>query len=166
LQLDLLRRQERTPPPDPLVAEAVRRLMPWQPTQIGSLTEDLAISESQLRRRFLAEVGTGPKTLQRTLRFQGYLALAQAATDHGSRVADLAVEVGYADHAHLARECLRLTGLTPRELLGDAVDQCGCGHDHAASYGPFLASRHPFADSPGLPSAQGPGSRERPRQAR
>lgn len=140
LQLDLLRRQARTPPPDPLVAEAVRRLMPWQPTQIGPLTEDLAISESQLRRRFLAEVGTGPKTLQRTLRFQGYLALVQAAY-HGSRVADLAAEVGYADHAHLARECLRLTGLTPRELLGGAADGCGCGHDHTASYRPFLAAR-------------------------
>ncbi|MFR9780293.1 helix-turn-helix domain-containing protein [Micromonospora sp. MS34] len=140
LQLDLVRRQAGTPPPDPLVAEAVRRLMPWRPTGIGLLTADLAISESQLRRRFLAEVGIGPKTLQRTLRFQGYLALAQAA-DPRSRVADLAAEAGYADHAHLGRECLRLTGLTPRELLGDAVDRCGCGHDHAASYGPLLAAR-------------------------
>jgi AraC-like DNA-binding protein len=140
LQLDLVRHQARTPPPDSLVVEAVRRLMPWRPTGIGLLTEDLAISESQLRRRFLAGVGIGPKTLQRTLRFQGYLALAQAAR-HGRRVADLAAEVGYADHAHLGRECLRLTGLTPRELLGDAADRCGCGHDHAASYGPFLAAR-------------------------
>jgi AraC-like DNA-binding protein len=81
LQLDLLRRQARMPPPDSLVVEAVRRLMPWRPTGIGLLTEDLAISESQLRRRFLAEVGIGPKTLQRTLRFQGYLALAQRAAD-------------------------------------------------------------------------------------
>jgi AraC-like DNA-binding protein len=96
---------------------------------------------SQLRRRFLAEVGMGPKALQRTLRFQGYLALAQAAT-HASRVADLAAEAGYADHAHQSRECLRLTGLTPRDLLGGAVDRCGCGHDHAASFGPFLAARH------------------------
>ena len=140
LQLDLVRRQARTPRPDPLVAEAVRRLMPWRPTGIGLLTADLAISESQLRRRFLAEVGIGPKTLQRTLRFQGYLALAQAA-EPGSRVADLAAEVGYADHAHLGRECLRLTGLTPGELLGGAAGRCGCGHDHAASYGPFLAAR-------------------------
>jgi AraC-like DNA-binding protein len=140
LQLDLVRRQARTPPPDLLVAEAVRQLMPWQPTRIGVLTEDLAISESQLRRRFLAEVGVAPKTLQRTLRFQGYLALAQAAKP-GSRVADLAADVGYADHAHLSRECLRLTGVTPRELLGDAAGRCGCGHDHAASYAPFLAAR-------------------------
>lgn len=144
LQLELVRRQARTPPPDPLVGEAVRRLMPWRPTEIRPLTEDLAISESQLRRRFLAEVGIGPKTLQRTLRFQGYLALAQAAS-RGGRVADLAAEVGYADHAHLGRECLRLTGQTPRELLGDAVDRCGCGHDHAASYRPFLAVRSRFA---------------------
>jgi AraC-like DNA-binding protein len=142
LQHDLVRRLARTPPPDALVAAAVRRLMPWQPTGIGPLTEDLAISESQLRRRFLAAVGIGPKSLQRTLRFQGYLALAQAATQ-GSRVADLAAEVGYADHAHLGRECLRLTGLTPRDLLGGAIDRCGCGHDHAASYGPFLAARPP-----------------------
>lgn len=140
LQDHLVRRLARTPPPDALVAAAVRRLMPWQPTGIGPLTEELAISESQLRRRFLAEVGIAPKPLQRTLRFQGYLALAQAATP-GSRVADLAAEVGYADHAHLGRECQRLTGLTPRELLGGAIDRCGCGHDHAASYGPFLAAR-------------------------
>jgi len=140
LQRELVRLQNQAPPPDPLVAEAVRRLMPWQPTGISQLTEDLAISESQLRRRFLAEVGIAPKTLQRTLRFQGYLALAQSMPP-GRRVADLAAEVGYADHAHLGRECLRLTGLTPRELLGDAVDRCGCGHDHAASYGPFLAAR-------------------------
>jgi AraC-like DNA-binding protein len=58
-------------------------------------------------------------------------------------VAGLAAEVGYADHAHLGRECLRLTGLTPRDLLGGAIDRCGCGHDHAASYGPFLAARPP-----------------------
>jgi AraC-like DNA-binding protein len=139
LQSGLLRRQRHTRPPDPLVAAAVWRLMPWRPTGIGLLIGDLAISESQLRRRFLAEVGIGPKVLQRTLRFQGYLALAQA-TRPGSLVADLAATVGYADQAHLSRECQRLTGLTPRELLGGAVDRCGCGHDHAASYGPFLAA--------------------------
>ena len=33
LQLDLLRRQARMPPPDSLVAEAVRRLMPWRPRE-------------------------------------------------------------------------------------------------------------------------------------
>jgi AraC-like DNA-binding protein len=139
LQHHLAHRQERTDRPDPLVMEAVRRLMPWEPVEVGTLTTQLSISTSQLRRRFLTAVGVGPKVLQRTLRFQGYLALAQAAEEF--RVADLAAEVGYADHAHLSRECLRLTGVTPRELLGGRTDQCGCGHDHSASYLPFLAGR-------------------------
>jgi AraC-like DNA-binding protein len=131
---------------DPLVREAVRRLMPWHPVEIGSLAVHLAISASQLRRRCLHLVGVGPKALQRTLRFQGFLALAQAgATPSGRAGADglagLAVDVGYSDQAHLSRECVRLTGLSPRELLADSSDRCGCGHDHSASYKPFLATR-------------------------
>jgi len=120
--------------------------MPWQPVDVGALTTRLAITDSQLRRRFLATVGVGPKSLQRTLRFQGYLALAQAASTPGGPVprgqlADLGAEAGYADHPHLSRECLRLTSLTPRELLSGGIDRCGCGHDHSASYLPFLAGR-------------------------
>jgi hypothetical protein len=73
-------------------------------------------------------------------------ALAQAgATATGQLGADgiagLAIDAGYADQAHLSRECLRLTGLTPRRLLGGSIDRCACGHDHSASYKPFLATR-------------------------
>lgn len=146
LQCYLIGWQARAERPDPLVAEAVGRLMPWRPAGIGALSTQLAISASQLRRRFAAAVGVGPKALQRTLRFQGYLALAQAASTHGGpglmsagTLADLAAEAGYADQAHLSRECLRLTGLTPRELLGGRSERCGCGHEHSASYLPFLA---------------------------
>ncbi|GHE79080.1 AraC family transcriptional regulator [Amycolatopsis deserti] len=131
---------------DPLVRAAASALMPWRPVGIDSLAAHLALSTSQLRRRCLRAVGVAPKVLQRTLRFQGFLALAQAgATATGRRGADgmagLAVDVGYADQAHLSRECVRLTGLTPRELLGGDVERCGCGHDHSASYRPFLAGR-------------------------
>jgi AraC-like DNA-binding protein len=132
---------------DPLVGEAVNALMPWHPVDIAGLADHLALSASQLRRRCLHVLGVGPKALQRTLRFQGFLALAQAgATASGRRGADgvagLAVDVGYADQAHLGRECLRLTGLTPRRLLGGDLDRCACGHEHSASYAPFLASRN------------------------
>jgi len=131
---------------DALVGEAVRALMPWHPVNIDTLATHLALSASQLRRRCLHAVGVSPKVLQRTLRFQGFLALAQAgATATGRRGADgmagLAIDAGYADQAHLGRECLRLTGLTPRRLLGGSVDRCTCGHEHSASYGPFLATR-------------------------
>lgn len=146
LQAHLVREFRRTSPVDPLVGEAVRALMPWQSVNIDSLANHVGLSVSQLRRRCLHAVGMSPKALQRTLRFQGFLALAQAgATATGQRGADgiagLAIDVGYADQAHLSRECLRLTGLTPRQLLGGDLDRCACGHDHSGSYVPFLASR-------------------------
>lgn len=146
LQTRLLQDFRTTVRVDPLVGEAVKGLMPWHPVDIDSLAGHLALSPSQLRRRCLHAVGLSPKVLQRTLRFQGFLALAQAgATATGRRGADgvagLAIDAGYADQAHLNRECLRLTGLTPRQLLGGTVDRCSCGHEHSASYQPFLASR-------------------------
>lgn len=146
LQAHLLREFRGTAHMDPLVGEAVQALMPWHPVNIDALAGHLALSASQLRRRCLQVVGMSPKVLQRTLRFQGFLALAQAGvTASGRRGADgtagLAIDAGYADQAHLSRECLRLTGLTPRQLLGGDLDRCACGHDHAASYRPFLVTR-------------------------
>ena len=146
LQAHLLREFRSAIRVDPLVGEAVKVLMPWHPVTIDALANHLALSASQLRRRCLHALGLSPKVLQRTLRFQGFLALAQAgATATGRRGADgvagLAIDAGYADQAHLGRECLRLTGLTPGQLLGGSIDRCACGHDHSASYKPFLASR-------------------------
>jgi AraC-like DNA-binding protein len=143
LQAHLLREFRSTARVDSLVQEAVLALMPWQSTSIDGLASELALSPSQLRRRCLQAVGTTPKVLQRTLRFQGFLALAQAgATPSGRRgidgTASLAIDAGYADQAHLSRECLRLTGVTPTQLLGGELDRCACGHDHMASYQPFL----------------------------
>src|SRR5690348_1486067 len=113
LQVHLLQEFRRAGCVDPLVGEAVQALMPWHPVNIDTVATHLALSPSQLRRRCLHAVGVSPKVLQRTLRFQGFLALAQAgATASGRRGADgmagLAVDVGYADQAHLSRECLRL----------------------------------------------------------
>jgi AraC-like DNA-binding protein len=131
---------------DPVVNEAVRALMPWQPVNIDRLAAHLALSGSQLRRRCLHTVGTTPKVLQRTLRFQGFLALAQSRAASSDRrgpegVAGLALEVGYADQAHLNRECLRLSGLTPGQLVEVNLDHCAREHDHTGSYLPFLATR-------------------------
>lgn len=153
LQAHLLQEFRSAGHVDPLVREAVKVLMPWQPVGIGTLADHLALSASQLRRRCLHAVGLSPKVLQRTLRFQGFLALAQAGAAatgrHGADgVAGLSVDVGYADQAHLSRECLRLTGITPRQLLGGSVERCACGHDHSASYRPFLAARRVRSAAP------------------
>ena len=113
---------------DRLVVEAVKALMPWRAVNVDTVANHVALSASQLRRRCLEAVGVSPKVLQRTLRFQGFLALAQAGVAATGRrgadgVAGLAIDAGYSDQAHLTRECVRLTGVTPRELLGGAIDR-------------------------------------------
>jgi len=145
LQRHVAARLAATAGPDPLVAEAVRQLR-WLTDDVGSLASALHISERQLRRRCQAAIGLAPKPLHRTLRFQRFLSLAQHAIANGvgpagDGLARLAAEAGYADQPHLNRECLRLTGASPRAFLGEAEDHCGCGHDHAASFMPVLRAR-------------------------
>jgi AraC-like DNA-binding protein len=145
VQDQLVRRRAGGTQPDPLVSELVRQLMQRQVGEVSLLGSRLAISQSQLRRRCLAAVGMGPKALQRTLRFQGFLALVQSGAlvgpGAGGDLAALAAEAGYADQAHLSRECLRLAGLPPRAFVGDVAGRCTCGHDHSASFVPILRAR-------------------------
>jgi AraC-like DNA-binding protein len=134
--------------PDPLVAEAVRRLMPWGAKDVGSLRTSLFISERQFRRRLESSIGLAPKTLHRVLRFQGFLALAQFAVSQGKDPASdglgsLAVESGYADQSHLTRECVRLAGTPPKAFLHQMTHQCGPDHHHEVSFLPVLSARGP-----------------------
>jgi AraC-like DNA-binding protein len=144
LEAHVARRLDAAPEPDPLVAEAVWRLMPWRAPDVRSLPAALHISERQLRRRCLAAVGLGPKSLHRILRFQGFLALVQSALAQGrppEGLARLAADAGYADQSHLTRESVRLMGIAPAAFLDEAVHQCAPGHDHRASFMPLLRSR-------------------------
>lgn len=127
---------------DPLVDEAVRRLMPWHSGGPAVLPALLSISERQLRRRCRAAVGVGPKELHRILRLRGFSARVKASiAGQGEPEVDLArwaVESGYHDQAHLTRECRGLLGVTPGEFITQSRATCACGHDHAASYVPML----------------------------
>ncbi|MGO9971971.1 MAG: helix-turn-helix domain-containing protein [Solirubrobacteraceae bacterium] len=97
-------------PPDRTVQAAVVRLM--DPRQrVDELARQLGLSERQLRRRFQISVGYGPKTLQRVLRLRRFAAGAH------DNLAMSAMNAGYSDQAHLTRECLRLTGLSPTQWL-------------------------------------------------
>ena len=101
-------------PPDRAVQAAVVRLT--SPRQrVEPLASELGLSERQLRRRFIAAVGYGPKTLQRVLRLRRFLAASAAGP---GELAAAALAAGYADQAHLTRECRDLTGLTPAQLAG------------------------------------------------
>ena len=118
----------RLPPPeriDALVrAAAVRAARPR--AAVEELGREIGLGERQLRRRFGEAVGYGPKTLQRVLRFQRFLALARTPRAAGRLdLAWLAAEAGYADQAHLTRECTRLAGLPPAALLASGAGPAG-----------------------------------------
>jgi AraC-like DNA-binding protein len=107
---------KRLPPPDaldPLVRAAAGRAAALR-APVDALGAGIGVGERQLRRRFHDAVGYGPKTLQRVLRFQRFLRLAARRDDD---LAALAFAAGYADQAHLTRECRRLAGLPPAALL-------------------------------------------------
>jgi AraC-like DNA-binding protein len=78
------------------------------------LADDLHLGDRQLRRRVEERFGYGPAILRRVLRLQRLLALGAR---HRGSLADLALVAGYADQAHMTRECRRLTGLCPVRLL-------------------------------------------------
>jgi AraC-like DNA-binding protein len=104
-------------PPDRLVQRAVTLLHAApQPRPVAALAHALGASERQLHRRFVPEIGYGPKMLQRILRLRRFLAAASHTPALG--LAALAAEAGYADQAHLSRDCARLTGLAPSRLAG------------------------------------------------
>ncbi|MGH2687373.1 MAG: DUF6597 domain-containing transcriptional factor, partial [Actinomycetota bacterium] len=112
------------------VRAAARRVAdPW--ARVEALGDDLGIGERHLRRRFAAAVGYPPKTLQRILRFQRFLTLARAAAggprpvDRPGGLAGLAAAAGYADQAHLTRECSRLADLPAGALLASGAGPAG-----------------------------------------
>src|SRR3954452_22881919 len=117
-----LRSRLRAAETDPLTrAAALGLALPG--ARVADVGAQLGISERQLRRRFADAVGYGPKTLARILRFQRFLALA--ADEARDDLAALAFAAGYADQAHLPRECVRLAGRTPAALVAAGVRPAG-----------------------------------------
>ena len=82
---------------------------------VDGLAARLGVTDRTLHRRVVSGVGYGPKVLQRVARFRRFLAFARRADDAG--LARLASLSGYADQAHLSRECNALAGVTPLQLV-------------------------------------------------
>jgi AraC-like DNA-binding protein len=116
---------------DRMVAFGVEQLTA-RATRVSSVAASMFVSERQLRRRFKAAVGLSPKALERVLRFQRFLALVHTGGCLG--LARTAVALGYADQAHLTRECVRLSGLPPAELIRQSDIHCRGRHDHSPSF--------------------------------
>jgi len=105
---------------DLVVREAVARIESSKGgVDVAVLAKELALSTRQLERRFLAAVGLSPKTFSRIQRFSGvFAALGQPSCNW----VETAVSCGYYDQAHLIRDCRRLVGVTPANLLGADAD--------------------------------------------
>ncbi len=82
---------------------------------VAALADAAAMTERHLQRRCQDAFGYSPATLRSILRLQRFMRLARAAPQRG--LAELAVAAGYADQAHLSRECRRIGSRTPTELL-------------------------------------------------
>jgi hypothetical protein len=119
LEAALCRRLAVAREPDPSVRELVHGIEERVRAGARGLRfAEAPVGERQLRRRFVAAVGYGPKTFERIARFQRFLRLARSPAGRRIGLAQLAARAGYADQAHLGRECQRLAGLPPRGLLG------------------------------------------------
>lgn len=88
----------------------------------GDVAAAVGLSERQLRRRCHAAAGYGPKTLQRVHRFQRFVRRLDATSDGAALdLAAIAADAGYADQAHLTRECAALAGLSPSALAASRL---------------------------------------------
>jgi AraC-like DNA-binding protein len=99
---------------DPLLRAAVIAL--GRPrARVAEVACEVGVSERQLQRWVCDAVGYGPKMLARVLRFRRLQALSPAP------LAELALDAGYADQAHMTAEVTRLAGISPVRFLKDRM---------------------------------------------
>ncbi len=107
------------PAPDPLIDELVAMYETTPPAAdraVQFASRAMSVGERRLHRHCRAAVGYGPKMLERVLRFQRARRIARGTTS----LALVAALAGYADQAHLSRECRGLAGTTPSDLFKTA----------------------------------------------
>lgn len=93
--------------------------------RIEAVAQSLGVSRKRLSARFKAEMGVGPKTAARLLRFAHARRLA--AVDDGGW-AGIAAAAGFADQAHLAREFAALAGEPPTAWAARAAADPAAAH--------------------------------------
>jgi AraC-like DNA-binding protein len=107
--------------PDAFVTYAAEWIAGHPFGRIEELGRLSGLSERQMRRRFDLAIGYGPKKLQRILRLQRLLWLANQQSPPVPSLAHLSFAAGYADQSHMTREVVALTGTSPRYLLNGAI---------------------------------------------
>jgi AraC-like DNA-binding protein len=83
---------------------------------IGSLADALGYSQKHLISQFREHLGLPPKTLARVMRFES--AVRAVRGERGPDWAQIVLDCGYYDQAHLIREFKQFAGMTPGEYAG------------------------------------------------
>lgn len=103
-----------TAPPDPAACKMAERLIETDgAAPIASLAEDVGLSPRQARRRFETAIGLSPKNFARLRRVRR--ACADAIRKEMS-FADVSLEAGFADQAHLSRNFQSVFDLPPGKV--------------------------------------------------
>lgn len=87
--------------------------------RLGTLAQALCTPVRTLNRRFTQNVGLSPKQYAQIVRLRKVVYML---SKDGAVFADVAVDCGFADQAHMTREVKRFMGHTPRRLAGLARD--------------------------------------------
>ena len=106
--------RERPPGLDRCV-QAVAMLEEAPTRTVAEIAAELGVSHGHLDREFTRIVGMSPKSLSRLLRMRRVLSELDVRTDVGW--AELAIEQGWFDQAHLIRDFKRHTGVTPSQYI-------------------------------------------------
>lgn len=114
LERALVLRQRRARSGRRVVTAALAQLDQPRMT-IGDVASGFGLSRRRFIQIFSEDVGMTPKRFARVRRFQR--ALARVTEQPSPAWAELALECGYYDQAHLCRDWLELSGLSPTELL-------------------------------------------------
>jgi AraC-like DNA-binding protein len=86
--------------------------------QLKALSRDLGFSREHLIRRFREQIGLTPKAFANILRFGQALKFARR---RNASWAQIALDAGYYDQAHLVRDFQRYAGRPPSSLLEDRM---------------------------------------------
>jgi AraC-like DNA-binding protein len=89
---------------------------------IAALADDVGWSHRRLIARFREQVGLGPKTVARVMRFDRAV---NALRTPAAELADVAFDSGYFDQAHMNREFQALGGTTPRAFRESLLESGG-----------------------------------------
>jgi AraC-like DNA-binding protein len=120
----LARRLAASEPPTPGVAWTWQRLVgSGGRASIGALADELGWSSRRLISRFREQIGLAPKSAARVIRFDR--AAARLRVGDAGPLAELALDCGYYDQAHLNRDFRELAGTTPTGFA--AARQAGGG---------------------------------------